>query len=264
MNSSVLKAIIGAKAVLLLAVAGYFGKDYIKGKFEKITGTVAPESAASAAKTDGNGLPILPAGEIAPADASEIRAQLEFLRKDAETRIASLAQARKTYEVAKTGVDEQLKRIEEERKFLEETLQKEKKIKEDRLSETMEFVSKMEPKKAAAVMEGMDRDSVILLLRKLPARFVTKALEAMSPKKAVEFMEYYTRIRSGREYALMKELGLCKPDGDENGNGKAPEAGPSSPAATATGLPVATPATGSAAPSPAPASAPSPEAAKQP
>ncbi len=216
MSGTGIKLLIGAKALLLLGLGGYFGRDSIKEQYQKHFGgglTAAAETGN--AGSSASGVPELPKGEILPPEAAEIRTQLEFLRKDAETCIASLAQARQSYETAKTEVDQKLQRIEEERRLLEESLQKEKAVKEERLKDTIEFLSKMEPRKAATVLEGMDRDLVILLLRKMPARFVTKTLEAMNSKKAVEFMEYYTRIRSGREYALMKELGLCRPDGDE-------------------------------------------------
>ena len=139
---------------------------------------------------------------------------------------------------------------------MEETLQKEKKVKEERLTETIEFISKMEPRKASVVLEGMDRDLVISLMKKLPARFVTKALEGMSPKKTVEYMEYYTRIRSGREYELMKELGLCKPDNaGDTAVGAAPLASPAPALTPAAVAPVAFPVAASAA---VPSATPSP------
>jgi hypothetical protein len=252
MSGTGIKLLIGAKALLLLGLGGYFGRDYIKEQYQKRFGAPVPVATeAAVAKSSPDGVPELPKGEILPPEAAEIRTQLEFLRKDAETRVASLAQARQSYETAKTEVEEKLRRIEEERRLLEESLQKEKSVKEERLKETIEFLSKMEPRKAATVLEGMDRDLVILLLRKMPARFVTKTLEAMTAKKAVEFMEYYTRIRSGREYALMKELGLCKPDSDD-ADSRAKEVKAELPAPSqATGTPAAPPS--SAVPSAVPA-----------
>jgi flagellar motility protein MotE (MotC chaperone) len=217
MSVSKLKLLIGAKALLLLGLGGYFGKDYIKAQVQKQLGQSASTPSTEAVKLDASGLPQIPTGEITLSEAVEIRTQLEFLKKDAENRIAELTQAKKSYEVAKTGVEEKLKQVEEDRRLLDESLQKEKKVKEERLNETIEFLSKMDPRKAASVLESMDRDLVITLFKKMPARFVTKTMESMSPKKAVEFMEYYTRIRSGREYSLMKELGLCKPDDAEDG-----------------------------------------------
>jgi hypothetical protein len=142
------------------------------------------------------------------------------MRKDAEQKIEKLNAARQGYERSRGDVETKLKRIEEERKLLEETLQKERKAKDERLSETLEFISKMEPKKAAPLIETMDRDLVMQLLRKLPARQVTKLLESVNPKKATEILEYYTRIRSGREYELLREMGLCATDTEEGTNDK--------------------------------------------
>lgn len=216
MSPKILKAIIALKAVVLLGLIGFIGREYIMERLSKLplglgkSVAVAEKPVESKVKQSGD--IVIPKGDITVTEGNDIRSQLEFLKQDVDNRLAAIVEARKGYEAAKATVEEKLKKIEEERKMLDETLQKEKKVKEERLAEIIEFVSKMEPKKAAPVLEGMDRDLVIALMKKLPARFVTKALESMTSKKAVEYMEYYTRIRSGREFELMKELGLCKPD----------------------------------------------------
>jgi hypothetical protein len=239
MSPKVLKMLIVVKSLVLLGLVGFLGRDYIQDRFFKKIDAVGKTIEPSKKQV---GEIVIPKGDVSVVEGNEIRAQLEFLKKDAENRLAAIVEARKGYDNAKTAVEEKLKRIEEERRFLDETLQKEKKVKEERLTETIEFISKMEPRKAAVVLEGMDRDLVIALMKKLPARFVTKALESMSPKKTVEYMEYYTRIRSGREYELMKELGLCKPDNaGEPAVGAAPQASPAPAIAPAPIAPVASP-----------------------
>jgi flagellar motility protein MotE (MotC chaperone) len=149
-------------------------------------------------------------------EASKIRDELELLRSDVEQKFLRLQDAKKAYDKARLDVEYRLKKIEEERRLLEEVLQKEKKIKEDRVKQAVEFVANMEPKKVAPLMDSMDRDLVIVLLSKLPARQVTKVLENSTPAKATQFLEYYTRIRSGREFEMLKELGLCSPYKDKN------------------------------------------------
>ncbi|WP_397599457.1 MotE family protein [Silvanigrella sp.] len=168
-------------------------------------------------------LPVIPRGELTATEAMRIRDELEITKQDIEQKIVKLQEAKKSYDLARLDVDSRLKKIEEEKRLLDETLQKEKKLKEDRVKEAVEFVSKMEPRKVAPVMDTMDRDLVIALLSRLPARQVTKLLENSSPAKATQFLEYYTRIRSGREFEMLRELGLCAPAKEKNEEkGKSP------------------------------------------
>ncbi len=161
-------------------------------------------SAASA-----ENLPSIPNGEIQTSDAMRIREQLELIKKDVEQKIIKLQEAKISYDKSKLDMDTELKNIQEERRVLEETLQKEKQIKEDRVKSAVDFLVKMEPKKVAFLMESMDRDLVIILLSKLPQRQVTKIFENMTPAKGTQYLEYYTHVRSGREFDMLKDLGLC-------------------------------------------------------
>jgi flagellar motility protein MotE (MotC chaperone) len=161
-------------------------------------------------------LPTIPKGELTASEAIRIRDEFEVIKQDIEQKLVRLEEAKKAYDQAKLDVDAQLKKVQEEKRLLDETLQKEKKLKEARVKEAVEFVSKMEPRKVAPVMDSMDRDLVIALLSKLPPRQVTKLLENSSPAKATQFLEYYTRIRSGREFEMLRELGLCSPSKDKN------------------------------------------------
>lgn len=181
---------------------------------KKISDKTSLDSSDKSDKKDG--LPEIPKGDISPEDGLKLREELDRARRDIENKLLKLQQSRKTYESLKVEVGEKLKKAEEERRLLEETLQREKKIKEERLTEALEFIAKMEPRKSAAMLEAMDRDLVIHLLRKLPPRQVTKMLENVSAKKATEFMEYYTKIRSGREYELLRELGLCSAEAPDD------------------------------------------------
>ncbi len=178
-------------------------------------------------------LPEIPKGDIKTSDALQIREQLELTKKDVEQKIIRLEEAKKAYDKSRADVQAEFKNIAEEKRLLDETLQKEKKVKEERLKSTIDFVVKMEPKKVAAILESMDRDLVIALFTKLPERQVTKILENMSPAKATQFLEYYTRIRSGREFEMLKDLGLCSysKENDDKNSTNAPPAGrsPASP-----------------------------------
>ena len=206
-------------AAKLVAIAGLGGFMYANHQAKAEEQSTKPGEAEKA-KDANQALPDIPEKGLTLTRAAELRNQLILMRKEVEQKIEKLNVAKQAYDRSKSDVETKLKRIEEERKLLEESLQKERKAKEERLSETLEFVAKMEPKKAAPLIEGMDRDLVMQLLRKLPPRQVTKLLESVSPKKATELLEYYTRIRSGREYELFRELGLCQSGGEEGTNDK--------------------------------------------
>jgi flagellar motility protein MotE (MotC chaperone) len=154
-------------------------------------------------------LPEIPKRDLKTTEALRIREELELIKKDVEQKIIRLEEAKAAYDKSKENIDVELKKVEEEKRLLDETLQKEKNIKDDRLKETVEFVAKMGPRAVAPILESMDRDLVIALFTKLPSRQVTKILENMSPAKATQFLEYYTRIRSGREFEMLKDMGLC-------------------------------------------------------
>lgn len=255
--NKVIKYLIGLKVALIGAAGGYY---YYAQKNKPVEMSAKKNDDANlndASDVGDFAVPNLPKGNLTVSDAVRVRDELEILRKDVVTKIAKLGEAKQSYDTAKVDVEAKLKTIQDERRVLDETLQKEKTVQADRLKEALEFIGKMEPKKAAAVMETSDRDLVLQLLRKLPQRQVTKILEALPARKAAEYMEYYTKIRSGREYELMKELGLCNnPTQQETDTQKAPlQPVANNPAPTA---PVAA---NAAAPTAASAPATSPQAA---
>lgn len=214
-----LHLLFAAKLVALAGMAGFLYANH-QAKAEESGAKAVSESSTGTAPQ----IPDVPEKGLSLSRAAELRNQLLLMRKEVEQKIEKMNVARQGYERAKSDVEQKLKRIEEERKLLEETLQKERKAKDERLTETLEFISKMEPKKAAPLIEGMDRDLVMQLLRKLPPRQVTKLLESVNPKKATELLEYYTRIRSGREYEMLREMGLCA-NGTEDGINEKPGSG---------------------------------------
>jgi flagellar motility protein MotE (MotC chaperone) len=172
-------------------------------------GQNANPAPAPVAATSASVLPQMPKGNITTSEALRLREELELIRKDTEQKIVRLEAAKKAYDASKESIAVELKKVEEEKRLLDETLQKEKNLKGERLKETVDFISKMEPKKSALLFESMDRDLVLALLNKLAPRLVTKILENLSPAKATQYLEYYTHIRSGREFDMLKDLGLC-------------------------------------------------------
>ena len=104
------------------------------------------------------------------------------------------------------SVDEKLKKLEEEMAYFQQTLQKEKKLDDERLESLVAFYQKMEPKKAAPVFEKLDKDLVVSLFNRIPKKQVVTILQLMKPEKSVELSEYFGRIRSGNEYEMLREI----------------------------------------------------------
>lgn len=226
--SGTIRMFIALKFIFIAALllVFYATRDAAAEDSKPASTLMAKANPSSAGKDDEDlVLPDVPKGKLTLEDAVQVREELEAIKSDVEDKIKKLQMAKKSYDRAKSDLTEKLNTVEEQNKFLDETLQKEKKVKAERLEEALAFVAKMDSKKAAPILEAMDRDLVLALFRKLPQKQVTKILESVSPKKATEFMEYYTRIRSGREFELMRELGACGPEPKESNAESQPNSG---------------------------------------
>ena len=123
-----------------------------------------------------------------------------------EDRLKILEQREEHLKGLERNVEEKLKKLEEEMAFFQQTLQKEKKLTEERLENLVAFYQKMEPKKAAPVFEKLDKDLVVALFNRIPRKQVITILQLMKAEKSVELSEYYGRIRSGNEYEMLREI----------------------------------------------------------
>lgn len=151
-------------------------------------------------------LPDIDTESVTKASAQKYLNLLESNRKKIESRIAMLAEKIKTYESLEKSLDQKIETISEEAQFFQQTLQKEKEVKKERLNKLITFYEKMEPKKAAPVLAAMDQDLVVALFKAIKQSQVTTILENMDPEKAKDLTEYYGRIRSTNEYELLKEM----------------------------------------------------------
>jgi flagellar motility protein MotE (MotC chaperone) len=133
--------------------------------------------------------------EIANRKERQIIERLDLLKKK-ENQLKELEKS----------VEEKISVLDEERKFFAQSIQKEKDLKNERVTQLITLYAKMEPKKAAPVFEKLDRDLVVELFKQLPQKQVTAILEAMTPERSVALSEYYGRVRSAREYDLLKEM----------------------------------------------------------
>jgi flagellar motility protein MotE (MotC chaperone) len=132
---------------------------------------------------------------MAERKKQQIEERIEVL-KDRESQLKGL----------EASIESKIKTLDEERKYFAQTIQKEKDLKNERTEKLISMYAKMEPKKAAPVVEKLDKDLAIELMKQLPQKQVTAILEVMSPDKSVELTEYYGRVRSAREYDILKEM----------------------------------------------------------
>jgi len=130
----------------------------------------------------------------------------ERKKRQIEDRLANLGRREDQLKGLESSIDEKLKKLDEERKYFAQTIQKEKDLKGERVEKLVALYSKMEPKKAAPVMEKLDKDLVVEMFKQLPQKQVTAILETMSADKSVALSEYYGRIRSAKEYDILKEM----------------------------------------------------------
>lgn len=131
---------------------------------------------------------------------------IERKRSQVEDRLSLLEKRETQLKSIEKAIETKIRKLEDEMRFFDESLQKEKKVNDERLEQLVEFYKKMPPKKAAPVFEKLDKDLIVSLFNKIPKKQTTEILGLMNPEKSVEISEYYGRIRSGNEYEMLKEM----------------------------------------------------------
>ena len=134
---------------------------------------------------------------LAEKKKEQIEGRLNLLR----TRESQLVTIEKS-------IDDKLKKLEDERKFFAQTVQQEKDLKGKRLDKLIELYGKMEARKAAPIIEKLDKDLVVELFKNIDKKQAKSILEAMDAQKSAEFTEYFGRVRSAKEYDLLRELNV--------------------------------------------------------
>lgn len=153
-------------------------------------------------------LPEIDPKKLQREEAGRFLALAERKKKQLDERLEMLKTREVQLKKIESDIDGKLKRLDEERKFFAQTVQQEKELKGQRLDRLVELYDKMEPKKAAPVIEKLDKDLVVALFKRLKQKQVTTILEFMNPEKSVQLSEYYGRVRSGREYDLLREMNV--------------------------------------------------------
>lgn len=151
-------------------------------------------------------LPKLNAKSVKKEEIGKYLNLAERKERQIEERTEQLSRREDQLKALEKSIEDKLLRLDEERKFIAKTIQQEKDLKGERLDKIAELFDKMEPKKAAPQFEKLDKDLTVALFKKLKQKQVTTILESMNPEKSVELTEYFARVKSAREYDLLKEL----------------------------------------------------------
>lgn len=154
-------------------------------------------------------LPTIDTTDIKKDELGRYLTLMERKQSQIENRLTILRSREDQLKDLEKSVDTKIQKLEEELTYFQQTLQKEKQVQGERLTKLIEFYQKMEPKKAAPVFEKLDRDLVVSLFNSLSQKQTTQILSLMNPDRSVELSEYYGRIRSGKEYELLKEVNFA-------------------------------------------------------
>ena len=164
------------------------------------------EESASSTLKNLLDLPIFNADKANKDDIEEYLSVIERKQEQINERIEILKIREEQLKQLEEGIDKKIVKIDEEILFFKQTQQQEKKLKGERLDNLVDFYKKMTPKKAAPIMENLDRDLLVSLFQKFPKKQTMNILSLMNPTKAAEISEYYGRINSIKEYDMIKEI----------------------------------------------------------
>lgn len=151
-------------------------------------------------------LPTLSAKQAKKDELGKYLDLAERKQRQVDERTTQLGKKEDQLKILEKSIDDKLLKIDSERLFIAKTLQQEKDLKGERVDKIAELFAKMEPKKAAAAFDKLDKDLVVSLFKKLKQKQITTILENMSPEKSVELTEYFARVKSAKEYDILKEL----------------------------------------------------------
>jgi flagellar motility protein MotE (MotC chaperone) len=175
-------------------------------KPEKTEQEKAEEGQRKSFLSDLFSLPKLNAKKIQKEELGKYMDLAERKERQVDERTAQLAKREEQLKSLEKSIEDKILKLEEERKFIAKTLQQEKDLKGERVDKIAELFDKMEPKKAAPAFEKLDKDLTVALFKKLKQKQITTILENMNPEKSVEITEYFARVKSAKEYDILKEL----------------------------------------------------------
>jgi flagellar motility protein MotE (MotC chaperone) len=151
-------------------------------------------------------LPILDTEKASKQEMAQYATLLEKRFHQVNERLKLLEEREAKMLQIEASVLDRLAKVDEEKRFIVETLQREKEIQGERLEQLVEFYKAMPAKKAAPVFEKLDKDLVVRLLSMMPQKQSMNILALMEPEVSIKLTEYYGRLRSGKEYEMLKEI----------------------------------------------------------
>lgn len=195
-----------ALVVLALSMGDYFyiGEKPVSAQTEG--SPTQEEEQLSARFSDLMNIPEVDGNNLRKKEVEKYLSIVENKKQQIKQRLLVLKKREQDLKNLEKLVEGKIEKLDQERKFFSQTLQREKKLKGERLEALVSYYGKMEPKKAAPIFENLDKDLVVSLFEKLQQKQITKILESMNPDKSTEISEYYGRVRSTREYEILKEM----------------------------------------------------------
>ena len=222
-GNNIIKYLLIAKGILLLSILFYLSDDFYfreKSSFAKKKEIKTVETKKENIETppvkkerksflsDLLNLPEINDIEMKSDTIGKYLTLAERKKQQVDQRLALLKTREDQLKKIEATIDSKLNKLEEERLFFIQSVQKEKEVKKERLERLVKFYSKMEPKKAGPVFEQLNKDLTVAMFQKMQQKRITKILESMSPERSVKITEYYGRIKSGKEYELLKEMNV--------------------------------------------------------
>ncbi len=154
-------------------------------------------------------LPEINTENLKKDEVARYLSMIERKQTQVESRIQLLTKREEHLKRMEIVIDQKIEKLQAELEFFKSSQQKEKELNEERMTGLVDFYKKMPAKKAAPLFEKMDKDLVVALFKRIPQKLTTEILSLMEPQKSVELTEYFGRIRSGKEYEMLKEVNVA-------------------------------------------------------
>lgn len=136
----------------------------------------------------------------------------EKVKQELDNKVSIISKRKKQMLVMEKNVAKLIDKLEQEKHYFKQAVQKEIDLRQDRVKKLALFYEKMEPKKAAPIFENLNKDLAVALINLINKKQITQILQAMDSQKSNELTEYYGRVGSGQEYALLKEMNVSIQD----------------------------------------------------
>lgn len=223
-----LKLIIAMKIVVMIYIL--FDQQWLSLKERPLAANESGTAAASNTSSDSNAnearestnqqqrggsiiddllnLPSINPERLRKEEISRYLSIIDRKKSQIEDRMRFLAQRQEQLKRLEEVIDSKIQKLEEEIQYFQQTQQAEKELQDERLEKLVAFYEKMNPKRAAPVFERLDRDLVVQLFQRIPQKQTMEILSLMDPERSVELSEYFGRIRSAKEYELLKEINV--------------------------------------------------------